>query len=424
MTATPLGREDRAILDLEGPHVVGHTCKVTILEPPAPGLDALRAEVESRLERAPLLRRRLGGSPANPIWIEGAPVDLAAHVVEAGQAAGEADLRRQVAALFARHLDRERPLWRIDVIALPGGSRALVWRIHHALADGVTTMRLGEAVLWSALPGGAGGTAPPVAAAPSGPGEVDHPGDDHRRRGHLAGFLRREFAESLHRSPFDGAVGTRRSVAFAAVPLGPLHEAAHRLAGATVNDAVLAVVAGALRRWLLPHRSRPDPIRLRVPVSLHHEADNPGNRDSFFTLPVSLGEADPAARLRHIHAGSIERKQEHDAERRDSLLDSLGGLSPRLRRLAERIEAGPRSFALAVSNMPGPRHPVSVCGAPVRSLHCLAEVGRRHGLRVAAVSLAGTLGIGLTADPDIAPDVDQLAAAIEAEAAALSAASA
>lgn len=418
MDTIPLSRDDRAILELEGPHIVGHTCKITILEPPVPSVLALRAHVASRIEHAPLLRRRLAGSAVDPVWVQDRTVDLDAHVVACGQASGDADLRRHVAALFAQHLDRDRPLWRLDVIALPDDALALVWRIHHALADGVTTMRLGEAILWTPAAPAPG----PITSPRLEPGHAGHADDEHRRRGHLAGFLRREFAAAPNRSPFDAEVGSQRSVAFASVPLAPLRDSARRLAGATVNEAVLSVIAGALRRWLVHHHASPAAIRLRVPVSLHHEGDDPGNRDSFFTLPVSLHEEDPVARLRQVRAESAERKQEHDAERLESFLDSLGSLSPRLRRLAERIASGPRSFALAISNVPGPREPVDVCGARARSLHCLAEVGRRHGLRVAVVSLAGTLGVGITADPAIAPDLDELAAGIEAESAALSAA--
>jgi len=306
----------------------------------------------------------------------------------------------------------------MEVISLNGEALALVWRIHHALADGITTMRLGEAVLWDPVTSLQDVPLKPQSVRP----EDDH-ADHHRRLGHLSAFVLREFGESLARSPFDGKVGSRRSIDFATVALPALHEAAKRLAGATVNEAVLSIVAGAIRTWLVRHHGELGSVRMRVPVSLHQLDDDAGNRDSFFTLPVSLTDPDPIARLRKIHKDSAKRKLEHDAQDRVSYLDSIGPVAPRVRRFVERLESGPRSFALCVSNVPGPRHPISVENARVRSLYHLAEVGRRHGLRVAVVSHSDRLEFGICADPGIASDVEELARGIEAEAAMLCASS-
>ncbi len=246
--------------------------------------------------------------------------------------------------------------------------------------------------------------------------------DDARRRGHLVRFVEREFGETAHRSPFDARIGTRREIAFASADLAGLHDAARALAGATINDAVLTIVAGGLRTWLEHHHGSLGTIRVKVPVSLHHEGDDAGNRDSFFALAVPLSEPDPVARLRAVHAATATRKTEHDAETMDELLRRLASVSPRLERLCKRIEANPRRFALSVSNVPGPRAPVSVLGAPVERVYSLAEIGRRHALRVAAVSIAGRLCFGFCADPGVVDDLGEMAAGLEADAAALVAA--
>lgn len=416
MNPIPLTEEDKAILDLEGDHVVGHTCVVVILEGDIPSVDGLRDHIAARMAHAPLLRRRLRQGDSGFEWVELADIDLGAHVTAAGSASTEDDLERRIAALFAQRLDRDRPLWQMDVISLKGGALALVWRIHHALADGVTTMRLGQSVLWEA-----NASQPDAPHAPRPAQSDDHDADHRRRLGHLSSFLVREFGETLERSPFDGEVGSRRSIDFATVALPALHEAARRVAGATVNEAVLCIVAGALRSWLISHHGELGSVRLRVPVSLHQLGDDVGNRDSFFTLPVSLTDPDPVQRLRKIHADSAKRKSEHDAQERVSYLDSLGSVSPHLRRFAERLENNPRSFALCVSNVPGPRYPIHVQGASVRSLYHVAEVGRRHGLRIAVVSHSDKLEFGVCADPGIATDVRALAQGIEAEAAFLEA---
>ena len=409
----PLQPEDRAILELEGATVAGHACKVVVLGEGAPATEALREAVGDRLARAPELSRRLVEVDGAPAWAPAGSVDLREHVAAVPVAAPlDADgLRREVARLFAERLDRSRPLWRMDVAPLEGGGAAVIWRTHHAMADGTTAMRLAREVLWDA-----GAVA---AAAPAH--HPSAPADDARRRAHLAGFLRRELPER-GRSPFDGRIGTRRRVAFAALPLGPLHDAARAACGATVNDAVLSVVAGGIRRWLEARGGRLRTIRLQVPVSLHHEGDDAANRDSFFCVPVPLDEPDPVARLRAVHAAAALCKAEHDAETLEELMSGLARMSPELQRLAARMEASPRAFALSVSNVVGPREPVAVLGAPVGALYSVAEIGRRHALRAGVVSLAGTLHLGLCADPALVDDVDGMADGAEAEARALIAA--
>jgi diacylglycerol O-acyltransferase len=411
----PLTAEDRAILELECATVAGHTCKVILVDGPEPDLESLRATISARLARAPALTRKLGGDPDSPAWVLADDFDIAEQVdaVEGLAPLGEDELRAEVARLFEQRLDRDRPLWHLDVLTLEDERAALVWRIHHALADGTAAMRFANAVLWDEEP----------SAAPARPHPHEHAADDARRRGHLVKFVEREFGETFRRSPFDARVGTNRAIAFASVELAPLHDAAKSLAGATVNDAVLTIVAGGLRAWLEHHGGALGDVRVKVPVSLHHEGDDAGNRDSFFVLAVHLGEADPVARLAAIHAATTARKAEHDAERLDSLVDELRRVSPRLERLCKRIEDNPRRFALSVSNVPGPRTEVSVLGSPVDRVYSLAEIGQRHALRVAAVSLAGRLCFGFCADPSVVEDLDEMAAGLEADAAALIAAS-
>jgi hypothetical protein len=154
-------------------------------------------------------------------------------------------------------------------------------------------------------------------------------------------------------------------------------------------------------------------------VSLHHEGDGAANRDSFFSVAVPIGDPDAVSRLRAVRAATAKRKRAHDAEAMDSLLRELAGVSPRLERFCERVEASPRRFALTVSNVRGPSRPASLLGRPVDRIHSLAEIRLRHALRVATLSFAGRLWFGFCADPDVVEGLAEMAAGVEAEAAEL-----
>ena len=434
--ARPLSHEDLSILALENETVAGHTCKVILLDGAVdPG--SLRTSITRRLPRAPMLSMRLGEIDGAPWWVPAPQVDMAAHVVPApvSGAEDEAGFRATVAGIFAQHLDRSRPLWRIDVIPRrPGGGSALIWRIHHALADGMTAMRMASAVLWDEDPVTGPRTTRTRSRAPRAARTVPH----HRLATLLAAA--RELPQPWLRSPFDGHIDARREVAFTTAGLEELHRVAAAADGATVNDAVLTVVAGGLRRWLEAHHGHLGAVRVKVPVSLHappppepppgtpepppgpqapgDDHAQPGNRDSFFCLDLPLGSADPLERLAAIRRATVARKQGHDAQHLDAVMRELAH-TPRLSRFAEHVLAHPRSFALNVSNVPGPRRPIRVLGVPVHSLYSLAEIGEHHALRVAVVSLAGTLNIGLVADPTLLADVGDLAAGMQAEATGL-----
>jgi hypothetical protein len=415
-----LSPEDRSILALENDTVAGHACKVVMLRREL-DVQALRGSIAARLHRAPRLSVRLQEVDGEPCWVPDPRLEIRAHVTTREDAGGcdEAALRSEVARLFEQRLDRSRPLWRIDVIPrLAGGGSALVWRIHHALADGSTALRIADAVLWDDDQDAAGARSRPPGSGPAGAAP-----------GHGLGRVRvaaREAPQPWRRSPFDGHIGARRTVAFAGAELEGLRRVARATDGATVNDAVLAVVAGGLRRWLEARHGHLGAVRVKVPVSLHEPAPagdgaDPGNRDSFFCLELPVDLADPVERLDAIRRATRVRKEGHDAEQLDTLMRELARIPP-LRRFAERALAHSRSFALNVSNIRGPRQAVHVLGVPVDELYSLAEIREHHALRVAVVSLAGRLYFGLSADPTLVDDVHELAGEMQAEADALAAA--
>ena len=410
----PLSEEDRAILDLECATVVGHVLHIVLLDGPAVTAADLRTRIATRLDAAPELRYRLAGTAGRPTWV---PVpddelDLDLHVVDApGGPRDHAGLRALAADRFVQHLDRARPLWAMEVTPLDDGGTALLWRLHHALADGATITRLSRTVLYDEGPTDATGrptTGTVVSPAPTI--RADH----ERRRRHLLGVIRREFTLGPGHSPFDGELSTRREVAVVDTDLPALHAAA-RGTGATVNDAVLSVLAGGLRRWIDHHAGVVTDLRVRVPVSLPRDDPSAGNRDSAFDLPLPLRLTDPLERLRAVHELTSCRKDAGDAVRIDALLRRVAEVSPSVRRVVDRLRAGAGAFAVSVSNVPDPRAPMAVLGRRVRAIWPVAEIGRHHALRVGAASIADVLSFGLCADPGLVPGVDALADGLSAE---------
>ncbi len=414
-----LTAEDALILSREGGTVCGHTCKVLILvrtgERPLPTLEQLRRSVNARLDAAPRLRRRLVETPlrvAGPAWLDDPTFDIARHITQVHTPApvNRDGLAQIVAGLMTRRLDRAHPLWHLDVVEIEHESLALVWRIHHCMADGATSVRLGAAVLWDDDPD----VVPPAPTSwtpAAGPGAIGlfalGIGDraHHARRRHAAArrrgsrwpspvILRRELTREADLTPLAASAGSGRRVAFTMAPLAECRRAGKAIGPAvTLNDVVLAIVAGGVRTWL-EHVSGADAtIRVKVPVSLHGsgEDDAVGNRDSYFFVDLPVHEGDPAARVLAISRETRERKLGHDAETLYHL-----GRNP----LVSRWAMSPRVFTFNVSNVRGPAGDVYVCGARVREFYSLAEIAQQHALRVAVISAAGNLFVGLNADRD------------------------
>ncbi len=424
----PLSIEDARILALEEGPVRGHTCKLVLLDG-VRGVDELREHVGSRLDREHRLGVRLVEGDA-PAWEPDPAVRIEHQVRDAG-AVDAAGLPEAVGVLMAERLPRDRPLWALDVVAIEDGRTALVWRIHHALADGSTAMRMARNVLFDDRAEAAKPAAAPVSR--SAPGAGDGAVEAHatgrsrlaplRSALHIPAALHRELARRGAETALDAEIGERRAVAFVDVELDAVKRIAHALPEhATVNDVVLTAVAGGLRSWLDGLDAHPRVLRVKVPVSLHQPGDEDGNRDSFICVDLPIDEADPVARLGAIAAETHERKADHDAQTLDAFFRDLAHMSSSLERFAEHWAESPRVFTLNVSNVPGPPGPLSVLGAPVASMHSLAEIGHRHALRIAVVSANGRIGFGFCTDADAIGSPQPIADGVAAELRALGAA--
>ncbi len=450
MAIDRLSAQDLQILKLEAGSVRGHWCKILILERSAgralPTLEQLRAGIAARLDGAPRLRQRLVRTPlhvASPAWLDDPGFDIAQHVtaVQTDGPVNRDGLERITARLMAQRLDRSRPLWHIGVVEeLDDGGMALIWRIHHCMADGGVAMKIGSAVLWP--PAAQAPQSQGASPAPTRPETAPHrwepqpcPGPmtlmllglrDHGRsrphRGSRPGLralldsrevLTRELSPTATVTELAHHAGPNRSVALVKAPLAGCHKAGKAIGEwVTVNDVVLAIVAGGVRTWLERRHDPLTSIRVKVPVSLHRDGEETtaGNRDSCFFVDLPVSEPDPAARVLAVTSETRARKRSHDA-------DALYGLG--MRPLVAHWAMSPRVFTFNVSNVRGPAGDVDVYGARLREMYSLAEIAQEHVLRVAVISTGDVLGFGLLADSDAVDDLQVLADGIRDSAAEL-----
>jgi diacylglycerol O-acyltransferase / wax synthase len=414
-----LSADDARILGLESEAIAGHTLKLLVLEPSEQQLEIseLRELVATRVPRAPRATQRVELSEGDaPQWVEDADFDIAAHVREQDiETHGLDELWKLTGRIMSERLDHARPLWALDLVGpLDEGRQAIVARIHHAMADGISCMRLLDAVLWDPEAGPAR-EAPrqrPRAAASGGPASKGR----IRELVDMPGAIRRELIGHARTSPLDRRIGAERSLAFVAAPLEDLKRIGGSLPGhVTVNDVLLAIVAGGLGAWWRESRARLPSLRAQVPVSLHSRDRSDkeiGNRDSFLNVDLPIDEADAIRRLELINAETAKRKRLGDATELYDFFHALGRLGP-VGRLAQHMTSGPGEFSLAVSNVPGPRTPISVADRRVESLGSVAEPAQRHALRISALSCAGSINVGLCTDPDALPGIGSLADRLE-----------
>ena len=410
-----LAADDARILNLESAAITGHTLKLVILDPGSHpiDLDGLKATVEQRLSAQPRATQRVDTAGTDPRWVPATNFDISDHVrrTSTPATATEADMWQIVSDLMSEHLDRNRPLWTLDVIGpLADGREAIAARIHHAMADGLACVRFLESVLFDAHQ-----DAPPATGPQPGQRSTDKTLTREEEVRRLPGALARELVHRHSDSPFDQPITVARELAFAVAPLAEMKRiGASRPGGATVNDVLLAIVAGGLREWL-PNDPARAHLRAQVPVSLHHRDEGTGaagNRDSFMNIDLPLGEADPLARLDQISTETTKRKRLDDAEEMYDLFHALSRVK-RLDKVMQRLAGSASEFSFAISNVPGPANPVAVAGRTVQHLFSSSEPGAHHALRISAISCGGEIGVGLCTDPSALADIAGLAAAID-----------
>jgi diacylglycerol O-acyltransferase / wax synthase len=441
---------DASFLALEknGAHM--HVGSVLIFEGPPPAYDDLVAHVESRLHLVPRYRRRLAFPPfgaGRPVWIDDVHFNAGYHVRHSAlPAPGGADqLRRLAGRLFAQPLDRAKPLWEIWLVeGLDDGRFALISKTHHALVDGVSGVDLAtvlfdlepEPALRAETPSWSPRPAPSRAAlfadalveraeAPLGAARVlrdalSHPDRAGAEAGRAVAGLAAMAAAGIAgapASPLNVRIGPHRRFAWAEADLASF-KAVKTAFGGTVNDVVLTVVAGALRAHLFRHCQDPEGLELKamVPISVRADTERGalGNRVAAMYAPLPVGIADPVERFRFVHAAMAGLKESGQAVGAETITRLAGVAAPTVLDQAARLQARQRFFNLTVTNVPGPQFPLWVLGRRLESFYPQVPLVLNTALGIAIVSYDGRVFFGLLGDYDALPDLDALAADLDA----------
>ena len=466
---------DATFLYLETDNAPMHIGGVSILDPrrgdgTVLGLDDLRRLMASRLHLSRTFRQRLAEVPLDlgrPYWVHDEDFDLDAHIerTQLPEPGGFRELEALAAWQFAEKLDRKRPLWHLllvegldNVEGVPPGSVALISRVHHAAIDGMSGSEILSA-LFDVTP------EPREVPPPDDPPDAKAPGKlkllgkaglnlgETRRAlsktvkdtvkgaiksGATWGIKRVQpppFPFSAPQTRLNAQVSPRRVWSAARLELDRI-KAIKQKAGATVNDVVLTVCAGALRRYLLESDDLPEKsLVAMVPISVRSEEQKGtmGNQVSAMLVALATEEADPAIRLERIREGAHGSKVYHQAIGARTLGDysqvipfSLAGLGARLYTRMNLAERHKPIFNLVITNVPGPQVPLYVSGARLLAHMGAAPIFDGMGLILPIFSYAGTLSIGALSCPEMIPDpsaftellpdaLDELEAAIQAD---------
>lgn len=455
---------DGAFLHLETPETPMHVGSLHLFDLPrgyrGSFYTAVKRQMKSRIRVAPVFTRKLATMPlqfANPAWVDAGEIDLDYHVrrVELPAPGTQLQLEECTAALHAELLLRDRPLWRLYVFAgLESGQAAYYIKVHHAVLDGQAGILLAQALFdvtararrqlrgklapeedpgslglaWAALRHDAGQyiklvrNVPDIARALAGLVFPDKEGT----KGRLAQNL--SFGP---KTPFNVPVTAARSFAAVSVPIETL-KALATSHGAKLNDVVLALCSGALRRYLAERGGVPrKPLIAAMPISLRQ----PGNAEYTTQATLSLVNlsthvADPVKRLHAIRDAAGAMKDLARSAQRAIPTDFPSiGMPWILQGLASLygITGVPGEIPpianLVISNVPGPPVPLYAAGARMATYWPLSIVEHGLGLNITVVSYAGAMGFGFTTACAAVPDAHALSAALQSALAELEAAS-
>ncbi|MEI7691727.1 MAG: wax ester/triacylglycerol synthase family O-acyltransferase [Actinomycetes bacterium] len=437
---------DSAFLHLErgGAHM--HVASIMVFAGSAPPYDEFMRFLESRLDRVPRYRQRLAFVPfeqGRPVWVDDPHFNLRYHLRHSAlPSPGEdAQLAALAGRLFADRLDRDKPLWEMNLVEglsadSDGQPRfAVIVKTHHALVDGVSGVDI-TSVLFSVDPNEQQSERSSDWVPRPLPTTADLVGDALTERFSDPSELARA-ARAVVRSPrrviteLGGKIEQTGALAWAGVrsaPQTPLNQpiGPHRRYGwvnaslatfkhvkngldGTINDAVLTTVSLGLGRWLRRRGMDTAGLTLTamVPVSVRTEGESGqlGNRVSALWAPLPVYEEDPAAAFSYISKKMGDLKDSDQAVGADTLTELAGFAPPTIASQAARLQSRQRLFNLVVTNVPGPQVPLYLLGRQLTALYPVVPLTTNTALGVAAMSYCGRLSFGLLADYDALPDL-------------------
>ncbi len=438
-----LSAQDAAFLYLERPSAPLHIGSLGIYEGTIP-FDRFVSHIDSRIPLIPRYRQRVAFVPfslAHPTWEDDPGFDVRNHIfpITCKPPGNERQLAELSATLFAGPLDRNKPLWEMYVIrGLEGDRTGILSKVHHCMVDGVSGIELLMAVVdISPDP------APAPESPPWRPKALPHSGArlanafwdqlgvqrqmlqqfgegliDPRPRLRQAQDVVRALrtalpwlAQPAPRTPFSVRLSPERQVAFSEMSFVEIREIRTSLGG-TVNDVVLAVLAGALRRYLAQRGQSVDgpEVRVAIPVNVRLEDDHAtlGNRISAMFTALPIGEPDPAVRLQTVQERLRQLKEENQA-RGVELLMRLASFSPApVQALGGVAPVNNTLVNLICTNVPGPMIPLYSVGHLLLAHYPLVPLSLDMGLGVGVTSYNHRLYFGLMADPKAVPDLELL----------------
>ena len=444
---------DASFLFAEHRTAAMHVGAVMTFAPPEDGrpfdVAAFTELIGHRLALVPRYRQKVREVPGGlglPVWVDDPDFDLDSHVRHAALAppGTEEVLRELVGRLLARQLDRKRPLWEVYLVeGLADGRIAVVTKTHHAMVDGLASMDIGSVLLdltpepretpaqaWepdrepSAIELAASATVdalrrPRVVLDVAGRA-VSDVRETAASVGRTVGGLvstGRATATSRPVPALNAATGAQRRYGMVRT-LAADHRAVRKAHGGTVNDVVLAVVAGGLRRWLI---TRGEPltegtaVRALVPVSVRaRTGTSSGNSISAVLVDLPVAEVDPVVRLGAVRDAMEDHKRSGRAVGAAALVGLVGLAPPVLHSLGARLASqySSRLYNVLVTNVPGPPRPLYAMGARMLDMFPVVPLGGGQAVAIGVTSYDGGMHYGLTADRDAMPDVDVLADAL------------
>ena len=447
---------DASFLAQEGPDAHMHLGAVMIFEEPPPSYADFVNQIRSRLHLVPRYRQKLAVPPletGRPLWVDDTSFNLEFHVRHTAlpKPGSELQLRALAARIHSQRLDRTKPLWEFWLVqGLERDRFALISKAHHALVDGVAGVDL-VTVLFDLMP-----VPPPTGheGEPWLPSREPTPVDLAARG--IKGLIRtplqlatratvaatrpsrtleatREAVEGIGEvawaalnpapeTPLNVQIGPHRRLVVVRQELTDFRTVKDAF-GTTVNDVVLAVVAGALREWLHSRGVRTEGLELRalVPVSIRTDEQHGqmGNRIAAMRGPLPVYVEDPVARLRVVKQAMDGLKHSKQAVGAEVLAAAQSLAPPTVLAQASRLNFSTRLFNLLVTNVPGPQFPLYVLGRELQDLFPVAFLPKNHALAVAIMSYNGGMDFGLLGDYDAMPDLDFVGEAVQASLAEL-----